>query len=184
MLGPVSVHLTADASVLEDRLVVEFTLFNHGVPVFAYVYPDDGMRERVLRNAAYVSLSQDLDALHVDLLPPPPPLDVDFEVGVLSLAVLLSSGEERTERIELPLPVREWSPYDLDDSPTQSGPVEVQVVRFRTCVFPEAGAHWREEGPEPQTWWTEGEPLVELSSILELVHPVPVWKRSDDFTRY
>lgn len=177
--------MSVEAAEKSDLLTVEFSVHNRLTePILVYVYPDDGSRERALVGRSYVSLAPLGDELHLDLLPPPGPENIEWEVGLISLGRRLAGNSSLHEAIQCQLPVREWSPYASDPYPEDSEAVGVTRLRLRTGWFPEAGAYWQEPGPEEGTVWSDGEPLHVLESRLTLATPIPVMRRTDEFIRF
>jgi hypothetical protein len=168
-------------------LRIDYVLSNPGsTGIFFDAYPDDGEREAFMEGKAFLSLSADATRLHVSLTAPPPPDDADYYRPVISLARWVpGSGEFRGE-IHCPIPVQEWSPYADPGHEGAEGEEEVQVaeIALSTAWFADDHALWREDGPVPGTYWTEGRPTYPIQVLLRMDTPIPVLRRLDELARF
>ena len=183
-VGPI--RLWASAQVKDKELRIEYILSNAGpTGVFFDAYPDDGERETFMEGRAFLSLSSDAAQLHVSLSPPPLPDDADYYRPVLSLARWVPGLGQFRGEIRCPIPVEEWSPY-ADPRYAEKEEVEVQVeqILLSTAWFADDRALWREDGPVPGTYWTEGRPIFPISVLLSTETPFHVLRRLDDLARF
>jgi len=174
------VVLAASASLEGRGILVEFSVHNGSKePIYLLAHPGDFDRVRARGGEAYVLYDEEERRIIVSLVPPDPPLEADFGVGVESLSRRLAPGADYSAVIPLGMPVRCWDPYRdvVPPIPVASPGGEMPAtdrIRFQTEWTPESGGELRQPGPDPDTWWFVGVGGGRLIQDLRLPHPVPV----------
>lgn len=178
------VELEAEPLLKGDRLEVGYTLHNRGDrDLFVYAHPDDGRRADVLPGT-YVCVSREHGELRLLLGKPPAPLHVNLQRGVIPLAKIVAPGGRLAGRVDMELPVREWSAYLTSEYPPDCPLVSVEAGSLTIEFFPTEEAIWIESGPEEGTFWTEAAGPRSRTVKFRFSRPVPVLERTDPFVRF
>ena len=137
-------QLTAEWKKSEEALTIPYRLQNSSpkrVLCFTCLFNEAPSGERTIDpTKAFVEIDRQ-GHVHVDLLTPELPEDVDVEAPVVPYAVLIEPGAAATGEVVLPLPLAERRPYPYGpprDLPKQSTTAELRVgyVEFSEDAVP------------------------------------------------
>ncbi len=190
--GPVDLDLSARLE--GEVLIVDYAIHNGlDEPIYVYAVPVD-LEARALRpGEAYRDVDPDEGVLILSLIPPPPPVGVDFFQSPTPLSRRVGSGGVFHGELRLALPVSTWDGYPpIPDEPEPavadreepSGPegsaeqpdleMEVATLRLTTGFRPESGLVERRPGPDPDTFWRVGTHFRTRTAEITLAEPIPV----------
>ena len=166
-------------------LRVHYTITNEaGQPVYVYTCvagPDYGP----LPHRAYTALRDRPKALHLFLGLPPVPAAWRLYARVSPFASCLLPRQSVTGYVEVPVPVREWSPYFPDDQSPDTPVVSTDWVILTTECFREKDAIFLKKADGyAGRFRGRGYPQQRAGAHLRLSAPVAVHKRTDDFVRF